>query len=108
GRPRRAGDVAQPRGGEVERRLTVRKGGILREIRRRTRVVGAQYLQPRALDQGAGDRGHAQGDPRRRGHRRAKDSGTYLTRSSSIVMTLFSGLGVSSDMAAPSCWSGCV
>src|SRR5262249_20165902 len=26
GRPRRAGDVAQPRGGEVERRLTVRKG----------------------------------------------------------------------------------
>jgi hypothetical protein len=36
--------VAQPRGGEVERRLTVRKGRILREIRRRTRVVGAQYL----------------------------------------------------------------
>jgi hypothetical protein len=26
----------------------------------------------------------------------------------SIVMTLFSGLGVSSDMAAPSCWPGCV
>src|SRR5262249_27243560 len=24
------------------------------------------------------------------------------------VMTLFSGLGVSSDMAAPSCWPGCV
>src|SRR5262249_11658053 len=31
-----------------------------------------------------------------------------LIRSSSIVMTLFSGLGVSSDMAAPSCWPGCV
>ena len=28
--------------------------------------------------------------------------------SSSIVMTLFSGLGVSSDMAAPSRWPGCV
>jgi hypothetical protein len=25
-----------------------------------------------------------------------------------FVMTLFSGLGVSSDMAAPSCWPGCV
>src|SRR5215831_16625066 len=31
-----------------------------------------------------------------------------LIRSSSIVMTLFSRLGVSSDMAAPSCWPGCV
>src|SRR5262249_34373510 len=31
-----------------------------------------------------------------------------LIRSSSIVMTLFSGLGVSSDMAAPSRWPGCV
>src|SRR5262249_33332845 len=31
-----------------------------------------------------------------------------LIRSSSIVMTLFSRFGVSSDMAAPSCWPGCV
>jgi predicted phage-related endonuclease len=31
-----------------------------------------------------------------------------LIRSSSIVMTLFSGLSVSSDMAAPSRWPGCV
>ena len=31
-----------------------------------------------------------------------------LIRSSSIVMTLFSGLGVSSPMAAPFRWPGCV
>jgi Transposase, Mutator family len=33
------------------------------------RALVPQHLQPRALDQGAGDRGHAQGDPRQRGHR---------------------------------------
>src|SRR6266550_6506669 len=33
------------------------------------RALVPQHLQPRALDQGAGDRGDAQGDPRGRGHR---------------------------------------
>jgi hypothetical protein len=33
------------------------------------RTLVPQHLQSRALDQGAGDRGDAQGDPRRRGHR---------------------------------------
>src|SRR5262245_11184337 len=33
------------------------------------RALVSQHLQPRALDQGAGDRGHAQGDSRGRGHR---------------------------------------
>ena len=33
------------------------------------RALVAQRLHPRALDQGAGDRGDAQGDPCRRGHR---------------------------------------
>ena len=31
------------------------------------RALVPQHLQPRALDQGAGDRGHAQGDPCQRG-----------------------------------------
>src|SRR6266436_915894 len=39
------------------------------------RALVPQHLQPRALDQGAGDRGHAQGDPRRRGHRRSAREG---------------------------------
>jgi len=33
------------------------------------RALVSQHLQPRAFDQGAGDRGHAQGDPRQRGPR---------------------------------------
>src|SRR5262249_26394616 len=39
---------------------------------------------------------------------RTTPSSGLLIRSSSIVMTLFSGLGVSSEMAASSRWPGCV
>jgi Transposase, Mutator family len=39
--------------------------GCLAKVRR---ALVPQHLQSRALDQGSGDRGHAQGDPRRRGH----------------------------------------
>src|ERR1700745_3389272 len=47
-------------------RRRVLSGGCLAKVRR---ALVPQHLQSRALDQGAGDRGHAQGDPRQRGHR---------------------------------------
>src|SRR5262249_28679936 len=40
--------------------------GRLAKVRR---TLVPQYLQSRALDQGSGDCGHAQGDPRERGPR---------------------------------------
>ena len=48
-----------------ERRRVLSRGRLAKVHR----ALVPQYLQPRTLDQGAGDRGHAQGDPRRRGHR---------------------------------------
>src|SRR5262249_40052823 len=39
------------------------------------RALVPEHLQSRALDQGAGDRGHAQGDPCRRGYRRSAREG---------------------------------
>ena len=48
-----------------ERRRVLPRGGMAAVHR----AFVPQRLQPRALDQGAGDRGDAQGDPRRRGHR---------------------------------------
>src|SRR5262249_38720739 len=48
-----------------ERRRVLSRG-CLAKMRR---ALVPQHLQPRALDQGAGDRGHAQGDPRQRGPR---------------------------------------
>src|SRR5262245_50844682 len=48
-----------------ERRRVLSRGRLAKVHR----ALVPQHLQPRALDQGAGDRGHAQGDPRQRGHR---------------------------------------
>src|SRR5215813_15375061 len=47
-----------------------RRGVLSRDcLAKVRRTLVPQYLQSRALDQGAGDRGHAQGDPRQRGPR---------------------------------------
>src|SRR5215468_1977381 len=54
-----------------ERRRVLSRGRLAKVHR----ALVPQHLQPRALDQGAGDRGHAQGDPRRRGHRRSAREG---------------------------------
>ena len=69
-----------PQGARPERRPADHLGCLPGACRERGRVLPRgglaalhralvpQHLQPRALDQGAGDRGHAQGDPRQRGH----------------------------------------
>ena len=44
------------------------------------RALVPQHLQPRALDQGAGDRGHAQGDPRQIGHLAAREKAVRVAQ----------------------------
>ena len=47
-----------------------RRGVLSRDcLAKVRRTLVPKYLQSRALDQGAGDCGHAQGNPRKRGHR---------------------------------------
>src|SRR5262245_53889777 len=62
-----------------------RRGVLSRDCRQRCVTLVPQYLQPRALDQGAGDCSHAQGDPRERGHHRSAREG-YLA----VVLDWFS------------------
>ena len=59
------------------------------------RALVPQHLQPRALDQGAGDRGDAQGDPCRRGHRGGPAEGCASDREAARP---------AADHCAPSLW----
>ncbi len=51
------------------------------------RALVPQHLQPRAFDQGSGDRGDAQGDPRERGHRGGTGEGHPGDREAALRLT---------------------